>query len=84
MLYALIDLTDDVAQEVGKPLYTISIEIVYLNLYFFAKALERGESQEQDLVTYLTQNAKSLGFLKRKPPTRKLSPLLGLISSSGS
>jgi len=77
LLYmALIDLTDDVAQEVQKPLNAISIEMVYRSLYFFAKARQQGEAH--DLVTYLAQNAKSLGLLKRKPPTRKLALLLDL------
>ena len=82
LLYvALIDLTDDVAQAVQKPLNAISIEMVYRSLYFFAQAREQGEAQ--DLVIYLAQSAKSLGLLKRKPPTRKLALLLGLTNSSG-
>jgi hypothetical protein len=82
LLYiALIDLTDDVAQEVQKPLNAISIEMVYRSLYFFAKAREQGETH--NLVSYLAQNAKSLGLLKRKPPTRKLALLLDLTNSSG-
>ncbi|MFN8489672.1 MAG: transposase, partial [Caldilineaceae bacterium] len=64
ILYAiLIDLSDEVAQQLNKPLARISIEMVYRSLPFFTNAHHRGETD--NLVIYLAQQAKQLGILKR-------------------
>ncbi len=65
ILYAiLVDLTDDVAETLNRPADGLSIEMIYRGLYHFAQAFQRGEAQ--DPVTYLADNAKSLGIIKRR------------------
>ena len=54
------------AQALKRPFATISMEMIYRSLYFFTQARARGDTDH--LVTYLADNAKSLGILKRKPP----------------
>lgn len=77
LLYgALVDLTDDVAEALNRPFAAISMEMVYRSLYYFAKAHERGEAD--DLVTYLAENTKLLGIVKRKPPSSRLPDLAEL------
>jgi hypothetical protein len=77
MLYGiLVDLTDDVAQALKRPFAAISMEMIYRSLYFFTQAHARGEADH--LVTYLADNANSLGILKRKPPPGKLGALFRL------
>jgi len=72
ILYALlVDLTDEVAQQLNKPVARISIEMVYRSLPFFTRAHHRGDALE--LIPYLVANAERLGILKRlrsdKPST---------------
>lgn len=82
MLYAvLVDLTDDVAQVLQRPVNAISMEMIYRSLYFFTHAHARGEAEH--LVSYLASDAKSLGILKRKPPPSKLRALSLLTNPSG-
>lgn len=77
LLYGvLVDLTDDVAQALNQPFRAISMEMVYRSLYYFTKAHERGDTD--DLLTYLTDNIKLLGIVKRKPPPDKLAALFDL------
>lgn len=77
LLYSvLIDLTDTLAQALKRPFSEISIEMVYRSLYYFTKAHERGVAH--DLISYLAQNTKLLGLVKRKPPPSKLGPLFDL------
>jgi len=81
LLYgALVDLTDDVAEALNRPFSAISIEMVYRSLYYFTQARERGETD--DLVTYLVDNTKLLGIVKRKPPASKLPALFDLTAVS--
>ncbi|MBL8156469.1 MAG: transposase, partial [Anaerolineae bacterium] len=81
LLYAvLVDLTDAVSDLLNRPFASISIEMVYRSLYYFTQAHDRG--QADDLVTYLAQNAKLLGIVKRKPPPDKLTTLLSLTALS--
>lgn len=82
LLYAvLVDLSDDVADELGVPLADISLEMVYRSLYFCVNAIHRG--QASDPVTYLVANAKLFGLIKRirKPPALSLLNLSFLDSS---
>jgi hypothetical protein len=58
-----VDLTDEVAQQLNKPLARISLEMVYRSLPFFTRAHQRGEAN--DLIVYLAAHAKDLGILKR-------------------
>jgi hypothetical protein len=75
LLYViLIDLTDAVAEALSKPFSAISIEMVYLSLYFFINARQRGEAI--DVVTFLANKAKLLGILKRKHKEDNPSPLI--------
>lgn len=60
----LIDLSDEVAHLLQLPLQRISIEMVYRSLYYFLKAVERGDTRS--LPHYLHDNAKRLGIVKRK------------------
>ncbi|MDV7393957.1 hypothetical protein RZS08_21435, partial [Arthrospira platensis SPKY1] len=74
LLYVvLIDLADAVAEALHLPLSAISIEMVYRSLYFFTQARQRGVAI--DVVSYLAQNAKFLGIVKRKHKSDKPDPL---------
>ena len=74
LLYAvLVDLTDCVAEALNQPFAAISIEMIYRSLYFFTQAHQRG--QADDVVAYLTANAKLFGILKRKRKTKQF-PIL--------
>ena len=74
LLYVvLIDLTDAVAEALHLPFTAISIEMVYRSLYFFTQARQRGAAT--DVVTYLAQNTKLLGIVKRKHKSDKPEPL---------
>ena len=78
LLYTvLVDLTDAVAQELGLPLASLSLELVYRGLYHFAHASHRGEAE--DPVRYLATNAKALDLIKQPRKNRQsLSDLLHL------
>ena len=81
LLYAvLVDLTDILAQALNRPFSEISLEMVYRSLYYLTKAHERGAAQ--DLISYLVQNTKLLGLVKRKPPPSKLGSLFDLTAAS--
>jgi hypothetical protein len=74
LLYAvLVDLTDTVAEALQQPFAAISMEMVYRSLYFFAQTHQRDQADE--VVTYLTTNAKLLGIVKRKRKAAHPSPL---------
>lgn len=65
LMYAiLVDLTDDVADTLSVPFNQVSLEMVYRSLYFCTTAFQRGEAD--DPVTYLADNAKLFGLIKRK------------------
>jgi len=73
LLYAvLVDLSDEVAGELGVPLADISLEMVYRSLYFCVNAIHRGDAT--DPVSHLVANAKLFGLIKRKrkPPALSL------------
>lgn len=81
ILYAiLVDLTDSVAEALGRPFVDISMEMVYRSLYYFGQALRRGEAT--DPVAYLAANATWLGIIKR-PRKRSSLRLLNLTNPSG-
>lgn len=64
----LIDLCDDVAELLQLPLSRISVEMVARSLYFYVQAVEQGSSD--DAASYLAQEAKELGIVKRvRPPS---------------
>jgi hypothetical protein len=76
LLYGvLVDLTDAVAEALNQPFGSISMEMVYRGLSFFALAVRRGEAT--DPVVYLAANAKWLGIVKRKRKRVRLG--LGLL-----
>ena len=62
----LIDLCDDVAEMVQLPLSRISVEMVARSLYFYVQAVDQGYSG--GAATYLAQEAKDLGIVKRVRP----------------
>ena len=67
LFYAiLIDLCDDVAEVLLVPLDAISVEMVYRGLYFYVQAVQQGYGGSA--VTYLAEQAKGLGILKRSRP----------------
>jgi hypothetical protein len=69
IVYAvLVDLTDAVAEALGKPFRAVSIEMVYRGLYHFTQAYHRGAAT--DPVAYLAAKAHALGILKRKRKKR--------------
>jgi hypothetical protein len=73
ILYAiLVDLTDDVADALDRPLADISIEMVFRSLYYFGQAFSRGDTD--DPVAYLAANARRFGILKR--PRKRARPIL--------
>lgn len=76
----LVDLTDSVAEALGRPFVDISMEMVYRSLYYFSQALRRGEAT--DPVAHLAANATWLGIVKR-PRKRSLLRLLNLTNPSG-
>lgn len=65
----LIDLCDDVAAILQLPLARISVEMVVRSLYFYVQAVDQG--YRGDAASYLAQEAKELGIIKRvRPPNR--------------
>jgi hypothetical protein len=65
LMYAvLVDLADDVADTLSVPFNQVSLEMVYRSLYFCTTAFHRGETDNS--VTYLADNAKLFGLVKRK------------------
>ena len=60
----LIDLCDEVAGLLNLPFERISIEMVFRSIYYFLKAVERGE--KRSLTEYLAFRASDLGIVKRK------------------
>lgn len=82
LLYAvLVDLTDAIAEELGRPFASLSLEMVYRSLYFFASAYQRGLAT--DPVAYLAQKAARLGILKRRGPPQSHLHDLALTFASG-
>lgn len=64
ILYAvLVDLTDAVAEALGRPFADLSMEMVYRSLYFVVGALARDPTT--DPVRYLAEEARDLGIIKR-------------------
>ena len=77
ILYAvLVDLSEQIAKQLGCAPGEISLEMTYRALYHFTQARKRGETD--DLVGYLCapENKDSLGIVKRKrnknPKPRKV------------
>lgn len=60
----LIDLCDEVAGLLNLPFERISVEMVFRSIYYFLKAVERGE--KRSLPVYLAFRASDLGIVKRK------------------
>jgi hypothetical protein len=76
LLYAaLTDLTDAIAEALGRPVAALSLEMVYRSLYFFAQAYHCGEAT--DPVAYLAAKADRFGILKRERQ-HALSPFADL------
>jgi hypothetical protein len=72
LLYAmLIDLTDQVADGLHKPLKAISMEMVFRGLNHFAHVRLRGDAD--DPVEYFCRRAKSLSLIKQKRRKKHLS-----------
>jgi hypothetical protein len=60
----LIDLSDEVAELLNLPFESLSVEMIYRSMYYYVKAVERGEADS--LPYFLHQEAKHLGIVKRK------------------
>jgi Transposase DDE domain len=70
IFYALInDLCVDVAIAMNQPLEVISLEMVFRGLYHFNNFQRRGEAN--DVIDFLSTNAKRLGILKAKRPRQR-------------
>ena len=66
----LIDLSHEVAQMLGESIERISYEMVFRGMYHFSVAYRRGEAQ--DIVGFLSENARLLGIVKRERKSKKL------------
>lgn len=65
IVYAvLIDLCDELAELLRLPFERISVEMVYRSMYYYSKAVERGE--EISMPQFLQDRVKHLGLVKRK------------------
>ncbi|MCA9980453.1 MAG: IS4 family transposase [Anaerolineales bacterium] len=60
----LIDLSDEVAGLVRLPFERISVEMVFRSIYYYTKAVARGD--ERPLPVYLADRSADLGIVKRK------------------
>ncbi len=60
----LIDLCDEVAGLLRLPFERISVEMVFRSIYYFTKAIERGDGRT--LPAYLVDRSADLGIVKRK------------------
>jgi hypothetical protein len=60
----LIDLCDEVAGLLRLPLERISIEMVFRSIYYYVKAVERGDTRS--LPVYLADRSDDLSIVKRK------------------
>jgi hypothetical protein len=64
----MVDLSDDIAQELGLEYERISVTMVYRGLYHYARSYAADPSLE--LVSYLVAHAKQLRLVKRLRPNR--------------
>ncbi len=63
IMYAiLVDLTDNIADFLGKRFIDISIERVFKSLYYFRQALSEGKAS--DPISYLAENANFFNLIK--------------------
>ena len=60
----LIDLCDEVAGLLKLPFERISVEMVFRSIYYYTKAVERGD--DRPLPGYLADRSADLGVVKRK------------------
>lgn len=60
----LIDLCDEVAGLLKLPFERISVEMVFRSVYYYTKAVERGDNRP--LPTYLADRSTDLGIVKRR------------------
>ena len=65
----LIDLSDEVAGLLNLPFERISVEMVFRSIYYYLKAVERGDTRS--LSEYLAFRAPDLGIVKRKRKNKK-------------
>jgi hypothetical protein len=65
----LIDLCDEVAGLLKLPLERISVEMVFRSIYYYTKAVERGDVRP--LPEYLADRSNDLGVVKRKRKNEK-------------
>lgn len=71
----LVDLTDRIADALNRPFEDVSMEMVFKGLYHFVQEKKLGRAT--DPVTFLAQEAKFYGILKRKNhPNLPLTPVL--------
>jgi hypothetical protein len=71
----LVDLTDRIADALNRPFEDISMEMVFKRLYHFTEEKKLGRAS--DPVSFLAQQAKFFGILKRKNhPPKSLTPIL--------
>jgi hypothetical protein len=79
LFYAvLIDLCDDVAQALHKPLDRIAVEMVYRGLYHYTTALANGFLG--DVPTYYRHHGQDLGLVKRIRPNARPSPTAQILA----
>jgi hypothetical protein len=65
----LIEICQQVAEVVRKPLERISVEMVFRGFYHYSRAFRKGESQ--DLVSFMAHHSDLLGIVKRKRKSHK-------------
>jgi hypothetical protein len=73
----LVDLSDRIADVLNRPFEDISMEMVFKGLYHFTQEKKLGRAV--DPVTFLAQEAKFYGILKRKNHTKR--PLTSVLKA---
>jgi hypothetical protein len=69
----LLDLCDEVAEALHRPLDAISVEMVSRSLYFYVQAMAQGYTDPA--AQYFAENAQLLGIIKRSRPSTRPSVL---------
>lgn len=69
----LLDLCDEVAEALHRPLDAISVEMVSRSLYFYVQAMAQGYTDPA--AQYFAENAQLLGIIKRSRPSNRPSVL---------
>jgi hypothetical protein len=67
----LTEVCSQVSEALHEPIDRISQEMVFRSLYFFSRAQEQGRVDEDELIPFLVQYAKSFGLVKARRKRRR-------------